>query len=147
MSAAAGAEQACPTSAAYPGAVADWEDVRRCALRLPEVTEGSGEHNQWRVKGKLFVWERPLRKGDVAALGDSAPTGPILGVMVADVDEKEAILAEEPDVFFTTPHFNGYPAVLARLERMPVEMLEAVAVDAFLARAPKRLVKEYLAGR
>jgi hypothetical protein len=50
-------------------------------------------------------------------------------------------------VFFTTPHFNGYPAVLARLETMPVEMLEVVAVDAFLARAPKRLAKEYLAGR
>lgn len=125
--------------------MADWEDVRRCALRLPEVTEGSGERNEWRVKGKLFVWERPLRKGDLLALGDAAPSGPILGVMVANLDEKEAMLDEEPKVFFTTPHFNGYPAVLARLDRMPVEMLEAVAVDAFLVRAPKRLAKEYLA--
>lgn len=127
--------------------MADWEDVRRCALGLPEVTEGSGERHEWRVKGKLFVWERPLRKADLAALGKAAPTGPVLGVMVSDLDEKEAILAEEPEVFFTTPHFNGYPAVLARLERMTVEMLEVVAIDAFLARAPKRLTKEYLAGR
>jgi hypothetical protein len=127
--------------------VADWEDVRRCALRLPEVTEAPGERNEWRVKGKLFVWERPLRKADVLALGDAVPAGPILGVMVADLDEKEAMLADEPDVFFTTPHFNGYPAVLGRLGRIPVEMLEVVAVDAFLARAPKRLAKEYLAGR
>ena len=127
--------------------MADWEDVRRCALGLPEVSEAPGDGHSWRVKGKLFVWERPLRKADLAALGDAAPAGPILGVMVADLEEKAAILAEEPDVFFTTPHFNGYPAVLARLQTMPVEMLEVVAVDAFLARAPKRLAKEYLAGR
>jgi hypothetical protein len=114
---------------------------------MPAVEEGTGDKHQWRVKDKLFLWERPLRKGDLLALGENAAKGPILGVMVAGLDEKEEALAEEPDVFFTTPHFNGYPALLARLDRMSVEMLEVVAVDAWLARAPKRLAKEYLSGR
>lgn len=126
--------------------MADWEDVRSFALALPEVTEGTGDKHEWRVKGKLFVWERPLRKGDLAALGKAAPSGPILGVKVADLDEKEAMLAEEPEVFFTTPHFNGYPAVLAQLERMSREMVRIVVRDAFLAQAPKRLAAAYLRG-
>ena len=65
--------------------MATWDDVRRLATALPEVTERSS-HGQpaWRVADKLFVWERPLRKGDVEALGPDAPDGPILGARVAD---------------------------------------------------------------
>jgi hypothetical protein len=124
--------------------MADWDDVRRLALALPETNERESRGNtQWRVKDKLFVWERPLRKPDLEALGDQAPEGPVLGAMVADLGEKEALLAGDLEVFFTTPHFNGYAAVLIRLERISVEDLGQVVVEAWLARAPARLSEEY----
>jgi hypothetical protein len=124
--------------------VADWDDVRRIALALPETTERESRGNaQWRVKDKLFVWERPLRKPDLEALGREAPEGAVLGAMVADLGEKEALLVERPEVFFTTPHFNGYAAVLAHLDRMSEDRLRALVVEAWLARAPVRLAEEY----
>jgi hypothetical protein len=125
--------------------VATWDDVRRLALALPESGERlSRELRQWRVKDKLFVWERPLRRSDLEALGDDAPDGPILGVRVEHLGAKEALLADDPAVFFTTPHFEGYPAVLVRLDRIGLEDLDEVIVEAWLARAPKRLAKAYL---
>jgi hypothetical protein len=57
---------------------------------------------------------------------------------------KEALIANEPDVFFTTPHFDGYPAILVQLDNISVEDLTEVIVEAWLARAPKRLADEYL---
>src|SRR5215212_375094 len=124
--------------------MAGWDDVRRIAMALPEATERtSRELRQWRVKDKLFVWERPLRRSDLEALGADAPGGPILGVRVEHLGAKEALLASDPDVFFTTPHFEGYPAVLVRLERIDVGELEDVIVDAWLSRAPKRLAQAY----
>jgi hypothetical protein len=57
---------------------------------------------------------------------------------------KEALLADDPRVFFTTPHFDGYPAVLVRLDAITVEDLEEVIVEAWMARAPKRLAQEYV---
>jgi hypothetical protein len=125
--------------------MATWDDVRRIALGLPETTEEvSWGHAHWRVKGKGFVWERPLRRSDLEALGDGAPEGPILGARVEHLVAKEALLADDPDVFFTTPHFDGYPAVLVRLEEIAVEDLEEVIVEAWLCRAPKRLAQAYL---
>jgi len=124
--------------------VAGWDDVRRIALALPEAGERSSRGlASWRVRDKGFVWERPLRPADVRALGDDAPTGPILGARVEHLGAKEAFLADDPDVFFTTPHFEGYPAVLVRLEVITVEDLEEVIVEAWLARAPKRIAKDY----
>ena len=126
-------------------AVAGWDDVRRIALALPETSERiSRDLRQWVVKDKLFVWERPLRRTDLAALGDAAPDGPILGVRVEHLVAKEALLADDPERCFTTPHFDGYPAVLVRLERMGLEDLEELIVEAWLARAPKRLARAYL---
>lgn len=125
--------------------VAVWEDVRRIALALPEASERmSRETAQWRVRDKLFVWERPLRQSDLRALGDAAPTGPILGARVEHLGAKEALLADDAGVYFTTPHFDGYPAVLVRLERIAVDELEELVVDAWLVRAPKRLAQRYL---
>ena len=92
------------------------------------------------------MWERPLRKRDLEALGDAAPDGPILGARVEHLIAKEALLADESGVFFTTPHFDGYPAVLVRLPEIELDLLEEVVTEAWLARAPKRLVREYLAG-
>jgi hypothetical protein len=127
--------------------MATWEDVRRIALALPETDERlSRDLRQWRVKEKLFVWERPLRRADVEALGDAAPNGPILGARVEHLGAKEALLADDAGVFFTTPHFDGYPAILVRLEDIAVEDLDEVIVEAWLARAPKRLAQAYLDG-
>jgi hypothetical protein len=128
--------------------VATWDDVRRIALALPETSERiSRDNRQWVVKDKLFVWERPLRRSDLEALGDRAPTGPILGARVEHLVAKEALLANDEGALFTTPHFDGYPAILVRLEHITVEDLDEVIVEAWLARAPKRLVKSYLANR
>lgn len=126
--------------------MATWDDVRRLALALPETDESGsyGGAPAWRVKQKGFVWDRPLRKGDIEALGAAAPEGPVLGARVADVGVKEALIADDPEVFFTTPHFDGYPAVLVRLERIGVAELEELIVDAWLVKAPKRLAKTYL---
>jgi hypothetical protein len=125
--------------------VATWDDVRRIALGLPETSEDlSRDLRHWNVRGKGFVWERPLRRSDLEALGDAAPDGPILGARVEHLVAKEALLADESGAFFTTPHFDGYPAILVRLDEIDVEGLDEVIVEAWLARAPKRLVKEYL---
>jgi hypothetical protein len=127
--------------------MATWDDVRRIALALPETSERSSrELRQWRVKDKLFTWERPLRRADREALGDSAPEGPILGVRVEHLGAKEALLASDPGVFFTTPHFDGYAAVLVRLDRIDLDELEDVIVEAWITRAPKRLAQAYVDG-
>jgi hypothetical protein len=124
--------------------VSHWNDVRRLALALPETTERPSHGTaQWRVRDKGFVWERPLRRGDIEALGDRAPDGPILGAHVADVGVKEALVASDPDVYFTTPHFDGYAAILVRLDRITVPELEELIVEAWLLRAPKKLAAQW----
>ena len=125
--------------------MASWDDVRRVALALPETSERPSHGNiSWRVRDKLFVWERPLRPSDLRALGEAAPDGPILGVRVEHLGAKEALLADNPDVYFTTPHFDGYAAVLVRLERIELDELEELIAEAWLCQAPKRLAKEFL---
>jgi hypothetical protein len=126
--------------------MASWENVRAIALELPETSERlSHGHPSWRVRDKGFVWERPLRAADLTALGDGAPVGAILGARVEHLVAKQALLADRPDVYFTTPHFDGYPAVLVVLERIDLEELRGLIVDAWLARAPKRLADRYVA--
>jgi hypothetical protein len=126
--------------------VATWDDVRRIALLLPETEERDGECPQWRVRNKLYAWDRPLRRGDLEALGDAAPDGEVLGVRVQDVGVKEALVSDEPEVYFTTPHFDGYPAVLVRLDEIAVPDLEALLTEAWLVQAPKRVAKQHLSG-
>ena len=127
--------------------MADLDDVRRLALALPETAEhGSyGGAPAWQVRGRAFVWERPLRRAELAALGDRAPAGPVLGACVADLGDKEALLAAEPQALFTTPHFDGHASVLVRLAEVTDDALRELVVDAWLARAPKRLAAAYLA--
>jgi hypothetical protein len=128
------------------GRVGTWDDVRGIALALPETSEQSSRGlASWRVRQKGFVWERPLRAADLRALGDSAPIGPILGARVEHLGAKEALVADAPSVYFTTPHFDGYPAVLVRLGKITVPELEELIVEAWLARAPKRLATDYIA--
>ena len=96
------------------------------------------------MRKKLIAWERPLRKADVAALGADAPHGDILGARVADEDVKFALIADDPGVYFATPHFDGYPAVLVRLTEIGVPELEELLTEAWLAQAPKTLAKTFL---
>ena len=125
--------------------MADWNDVDRLARALPGVDESTSYGNRaWKIKDKSFAWERPLRKGDFEALGDAAPDGDILGVRVEHLVAKEALLADEPGVYFTTPHFDGYPAVLVRLGEIEPDELEELLAEAWLCRAPKRLATAFL---
>ena len=125
--------------------MATWDDVRRIVLALPQTSErDSHGHPAWRVKDKVFVWDRPLRKSDIEALGDNAPAGPILGARVEHLVAKDALLADNPDVFFTTPHFDGYAAVLVQLDRISLDDLNEVIVEAWLVRAPQRLAEQYI---
>jgi len=128
--------------------MATWDQVRRYALALPGVTERTSHGSAaWIVDKRFFVWERPLRKSDLAALGEAAPKGAILGIRTADLEMKEAILRSDPRVFFTTPHFDGYPAVLVQLAKIRARDLERIIIEAWIARAPERLVREYLTRR
>ena len=128
--------------------MASLEDARRIALALPGTSEKvSWGSLHWRVRDKGFAWERPLRKTDLAALGASAPDGEILGVRVADLGEKDALVAAEPEVFFTIPHLDGWPAVLVRLDAIEVDELTEVITDAWLDRAPKTLREKFLTER
>jgi hypothetical protein len=129
--------------------MATWRDVRRIALALPDTDEKntSGGTATWTVHGKSFAWERPLRTSDLAALGKNAPTGAILGIRTADLEMKDALLASDPAVFFATPHFDGYPAVLVVLSKISTATLRVALVESWLARAPKRAAGAFLASR
>jgi hypothetical protein len=125
--------------------MATWDDVASIVGELQLTDERSPR--EWRVGKKLIAWERPLRKSDreaLTALGVEPPDGDILGVRVADEGVKFALIADEPDVYFTTPHFDGYPAVLIKLAEIDQLGLREVIVEAWLTQAPKRLVEEFL---
>ncbi|HTR74230.1 MAG TPA: MmcQ/YjbR family DNA-binding protein [Solirubrobacterales bacterium] len=126
--------------------MASWDDVAAIATALPEVAEEPIHGMRaWKVRKKLFVWERRLRKKEIEQLGEAAPDGEILGVRVPDEEAKLALLASEPEVYFTTPHFDGHLSVLLLLGRIPRVDLEEAIVEAWLCRAPKRLADAYLA--
>jgi hypothetical protein len=128
--------------------MATWDDVARIALALPETTEEQAWGNRhWKVRGKGFVWERPLRKSDLKVLGDAAPEGPILGARVEHLVAKEALVQDPSKVFFTIPHFDGYPAILVLLDEIDLDGLDEVIVEAWLCRAPKRVADAYMASR
>jgi hypothetical protein len=126
--------------------VATWSDVARIVGELPLTAEHAP--HDWRVGKKLMAWERPLRRSDREAFavnGAEPPAGDILGVRVSDEGVKFALVADEPGVYFTTPHFDGYPAVLVRLEAIGIIDLEELITEAWLTQAPKKLVQEFLA--
>jgi hypothetical protein len=127
--------------------VATWNDVARIVGVLPLTSERSP--HDWRVGKKLLAWERPLRPSDreaLAADGSEPPDGDILGVRVSDEGVKFELIAEEPSVYFTTPHFDGYPAVLVKLAEIEVRDLEELITEGWLTQAPKKLVNEFLTG-
>jgi hypothetical protein len=126
--------------------VATWNDVARIVGDLALTSEPSP--HEWRVGKKLLAWERPLRPSDREALaqgGTEPPEGDIIGVRVSDEGIKFALIADEPGVYFTTPHFDGYPAVLVRLAEIAARDLEELITEAWLTQAPRKLVQEFLA--
>ena len=107
------------------------DDVRRIALSLPEVIEKPSYGTPgFRVKDKLFLRIRSDAEG-------------YLVVMVADLGEKEALLASDPAVFHTTPHYDGYPAVLVDLEAVEIDELTELVTDAWLVKAPPKVRKDH----
>jgi hypothetical protein len=125
--------------------VLTWDDVARACLALPATSEAvsASGRRRWLVRGKTFVRERPLHRRDLDELGDAAPGGPVLVAYVADEGVKAALLAAEPDVWFTTSHFDGWPALMCRLEALDRQALTELAGDAWASRAPRRLLAEH----
>ena len=127
--------------------MATWDDVARIALALPETGERvSRDLRQWTVKDKLFVWERPLRKTDLEGAGRRARRTGRSSARASSTSGPRRRCSPRRGVFFTTPHFDGYPIVLVELDRIDVAGLDEVIVEAWLARAPQRLADAYVRG-
>ena len=114
--------------------MSDWGSVSAIALSFPEVEESHDGRISYRVRGKLFAWAARERDGGG------------LGVRV-ERDEKQLILDSNPDVYFSSPHYEGWPGVQIRLEAIGEDELRERLEDAWLIQAPKRLAKEYVAER
>ena len=123
-------------------------DLDELALSLPQATREVSEDGRpsYHVHGKLFCFHRGQRPDAVDEAGERLDD--VLMFRVADLDVKELLLSDARSVYFTTPHFNGYAAVLVRipdLERIDRDELEELVVEAWLTRAQKRVAKAWLA--
>ena len=124
-------------------------DLDELALALPETTKELSDDGRptYRVHGKLLCVHRS-RRADALDPDTGERLHDVLMLRVPDLDVKELVLADDRGIFFTTPHFKGYPAVLVRIRdlgRLDREELEDMVVEAWLTRAPKRVAKAWLA--
>jgi hypothetical protein len=129
--------------------LATWRQVAAAIAQLPETKEETDKrgHRNWIAGKNSFAWERPLRASDLKALGAAAPGGPILAVRTADLEMKDALLGSGQPGLFTTPHFNGYAAILIALDDVGLSTLKTALVESWLARAPAAVADAYLAKR
>jgi hypothetical protein len=114
------------------------EDVRRIALSLPATTESEDEFG-FRVAGKKFV---SLWRERVTPKKPKVPNPEVIVLPVADLGEKEALLAIDPEAFFTTDHYDGYKAVLVRLPMVDTQELTELITDSWLLQAPAAMAQE-----
>jgi hypothetical protein len=124
-------------------AMATQDDVRRIALALPATTEEDG-YFRFLVGGKGFAWCWLERIEPKRA---RVPSTEVVGIRIAHDLEKESLIEMDPDAFFTEPHYDGFPAILVRLDAIDMGMLEKLLTDAWRIQAPKRLVGEFDAAR
>ncbi|PZS18736.1 MAG: hypothetical protein DLM57_05585 [Pseudonocardiales bacterium] len=117
--------------------MADADDVRQAALALPDVTQIESDGFDFRVANKGFVWSYPERRPGKARLIRTD----IAVLFVGDEAEKQALLLGEPEVFFTTPAYDGWPLVMLRLTQVDVERLGELVTDAWRMRAPDAPVR------
>lgn len=110
------------------------DDIRALALRLPGTSErpSYGGRPSWRTGPRMFAWVRY----DPEALV----------VWVGSVEDKEALIASAPDRFFTTDHYDGHAVVLVSLDTTEPDEADELIRDSWCLRAPRKLVKVYLAG-
>jgi hypothetical protein len=123
--------------------MADLEDARRIALSFPESIQGENEDGRqvgFSVNGKGFAWTYMER---VEGQRGRVPRPDVLAVRVANEDEKQMLLTSDPAKFFTTAHYNGFPAVLVRLAAIETDELTELLTDAWRCRAPRKLVKTF----
>lgn len=124
-------------------------DLAELALAMPEATKEVADDGRpaFLVHGKLFCCQRGRRRDAVdPATGERLDD--VLMFRVADLDVKELLLADDRGVFFTTPHFDGYPAVLVRIPQLALverDELRDLVAEAWLTRAKKRVAKAWLA--
>ena len=105
------------------------DDVRRIALALDDVVEIPSDGFDFRVGGKGFVWSYPDREG-----GRRVIRTDVAVLYVGDEAEKQALLLGEPDLFFTTPGYDGFPLVMLRLDKVGVRRLRELVTDAWHMR-------------
>src|SRR2546430_3255692 len=118
--------------------MADADDVRRLALALPHAVEIESDGFDFRVADKGFVWSYPERRPGKPRLIRTD----IAVLFVGDEAEKQALLLGEPDVFFTTPSYDGLPLVMLRLVQVDVARLRELVGDAWRMGAPDLLVRD-----
>jgi hypothetical protein len=126
--------------------MADQEDVRRIALSLPatrEAEEGFAFSVSKAGKQKGFAWVWSERKEPKKP---RVPRPDVLAVRVRDLAEKAALLAGDPERFFTEPHYNGFPAVLVRLPKVTRAQLQKLLEDGWRCLAPRALITESTRG-
>ncbi len=123
--------------------MATQEDARRIALALPGVTEGTDRFafsvaSKGKEKGIAWVWLERIHPKKARV-----PNPEVLAIRVADLQEKEALLAPDSEKFFTEPHYNGYPAILVRLAEIEVGELAELMEDAWRCQASQSSVRSY----
>ena len=123
--------------------MSDQDDVRRIALALPEVVEGDDHFgfsvaNKGKARGFVWAWNERIHPKK-----PRVPSKEVVALRMASLDDKEALLANDHEKFFTEPHYNGYPAILVRLAEIEVDELEELIEDAWRCQAPKALVERF----